>query len=287
MKVSRWEKERAAWLLARSKPGTVRRRRAELLSRQARHLGRGHTSAGESALHDDATERLFVRLMKTDEGSVDKLARLVLVPAGYAAMWLLVGAAVAVAAAIYRALWAAAPKIGRLWAWPWAVAGVVLGISVWCFLDHTIPVNASVWPRYMVLYVDGAQLWTSWMWIQLTLGLLFTSLYVRAAGWAAVPKHAALKPKTDRDGEFVKTPDRQKVRLDPLAGVEATKQPADHSEAPSPAIATTQEFEDIDDLDGPVFADDDPVFEAVDDEGGPVFADEDMDNNIVSAERRA
>lgn len=253
--VSRWEKERAAWLLARSKPGRPRRRRAELLARRGRQLARGGTSAGESPFHDDATERLFTRLMRTEEGSADKLARVILVPVAYAAVWLLLGGAIAAAGLIYRVLWALAPRIGRLWQWPWAVAAAGAGIAGSLLLEHGSPVDVSVWPRYMVVYVDWTLFWANWAWIQLSAGLLVTCLWIRETGWPAVPAHAARRPETDKHGAFLKTPDRQKARMDPLAGVQDTDDPVDRR-----GVET-----------------DEPVAEAlaiVDDEG-PVFADED------------
>lgn len=265
--VSRWEKERSAWLLARSKPGPLRRRRAELLARRARHLGRAGASAGESALHDDVSERLFVRLLKTDEGSADKLARLLIVPVAYAAVWVLVGGAIAVAAGAYRLLWTASPKIGRLWAWPWAVLAALAAIAGYVLLDHGSPFDVSVWPRYFIVYVNAGLFWTNWLWIQLTLGLLFTSIGIRESGWAGVLKGAALKAVTDKHGEFIKTADKDKVRLDPFAGDAA---PVEKVKSAAPVSLSVAEPAFDDDPDGPVLPDEDN-----DDE--PVFDDEEFD----------
>lgn len=292
MRVSRWEKERAAWLLARSKPGTLRRRRAELLAQQGRRLARGGTSAGESALHDDATERLFTRLMKTDEGSVDKLARLVLVPAAYALVWIAVGGAIAIAAALYKGLWTLAPRIGRLWAWPWAAAGALVGIAGGLLLDRGPVVDVSVWPRYFVIDIAWLRFWTMWVWAQLTIGLLFTALQIRRSGWAAVPANAVPRREQNKDGSFRKTPQRQKVRLDPLAGVEID----DHEVEDRPVALTAvpdaprdeQDPAPFTDMHTAIDIDDDFGFEPdFDDEDGPVFLDEDADDDITTIKEKS
>lgn len=270
-KVSRWERERSAWLLAHSRPGTTRRRRGELLARQARRLSRSGTSAGESALHDDATERRFRRLMKTEEGSVDRLARAILVPLGYALAWLIAGGAIIIAAAFYRGLWTLSPRVGRLWMWPWLVAGVAVGTVSWLVLDHGPVVDYSVWPRYLVIDIDWPRLATSWLWIQGSIALVLTGVRIWSEGWAAVPVHARVQSATNKDGTFKATPKRQKVRLDPFVSAELDE----------PAITpdlTTDLGEEIDfaieqlatgdDLE-PVFADEDDF---------PVYLDEDFND---------
>ncbi|MGO1971608.1 MAG: hypothetical protein ACTH2Q_01490 [Propionibacteriaceae bacterium] len=260
MKVSRWERERAAWLLNRSKQTSVRRRRSKLLSRQANRLTRGGSGVGESDFHSDVPDRLFTRLMTSDDGAADRVARMIIVPAVYGAVWLAVGGAIAVAAAIYRALWSLAPRIGRLWDWPWYVAAAAAGVGGGLLLDHGSPVEVSVWPRYLVLHVDWGQFWGTWLWVQFSLGLLLAGIYIHESGWAAVPRRAVRKPETDKHGRYIETPDKKKIRLDPLAGAD------EHFEAiePVPAITggekpvceTVIEPDLADDEEGPVFADD-------------------------------
>jgi hypothetical protein len=58
-----------------------------------------------------------------------------------------------------------------------------------------------------------------WVWTQLTLALIFAGAHIWRTGWLAVPTNAKPKPVKDKDGNFIKTADSKKVKLDPLSGV--------------------------------------------------------------------
>lgn len=291
MRAPRWEKERSAWLLAHSRPGTVRRRRAELLARQARQLTRSASGLGESSMRDDATQSLFRRLLKSDEGTSDRLARLILVPVGYASAWLLGVGGIGIAAVLYRILWTHAPRIGRLRGWPWTVAGVALGIAGWMLIDRGGLVDVSVWPRYMVIDVIWIRVLGFWLWTQLTLGLILTGLYIRETGWAGVPADAVQTRTINADGSFRETPEAERIRLDPLADEDVDYRPEsrDEVEGDSAEEETEPMFDAFDD--DPVFADEDDWTdedgpEPDDDEEGPIHTDEDIDQGDAAPAAR-
>ena len=262
-RVSRWEKERAAWLLAHSKPGTSMRRRAELLARTARRSSRGSLGVEESAFHDDPTSPLLMRLMKTDEGTGEKLARLILVPVVFMAVGVTIAPALALAAAAYYVLWTRSPKIGRLWWWPWITAGAavgILGAAIWAMAGAPAPLGATPWPPTLQVYTQPF----TWffVWSQLAMGLLLTGAQIYLAGWNGVPAGAARKPETDKNGNFLETPEHKKVQLDPLANQSVA--PAAAPVASDEAVMPAKEYDEA-----PVFAD----YPTFDDEA-PVFADD-------------
>lgn len=275
MTVSRWEKERAAWLREHSKPGSIRRRRAELLRRQARHHARGGAGVGESALHDDAIDPLWRQLMKSDEGSGEKLARVILVPAAYVVVWIFAGGAIGLAASLYGTLWTRAPRIGRLVWWPWVLAGAAIGMAGWLLIDRSELVTFSVWPRYFIVYFDWGGLIATWLWSQATLGLLFTGAHIYRTGWAGVPADAVKPVETNPDGSFRETPEDQLIQLDLLVDAELDEPAAqreDERDEPvnvaelQPQSRQERPGENDPDLDGFQFVD-------MDDEA-PIFDDE-------------
>lgn len=263
MTQSRWERERADWLLARSKEGRPRRRRAMVLSLRANRITRGESGVGDSSFHDDVPDRLFVRLTKSSEGEIDRLARALVVATLYVIVWLTAGPAIAVAALIYCCLWTAAPRIGRLLAWPWYLGAAIVGLAGGKLLDHGDPFDVSVWPRYFIVHLDETLFLSNWIWLELTLGLLFTGLFIRESGWAAVPKRAVRKPETDKHGNYIETPDHDKVHLDPLGGVdfEDAESGVEGTSTKAPIVEADIEPDFDDDDDGPVFADEEPVFD--------------------------
>lgn len=262
MSQSRWERARADWLLARSKEGWPRRRRAMALSLRANRITRGESGVGDSSFHDDVPDRLFVRLSKSSEGEIDRLARVLVVTTIYAAAWLTAGPAIALAALIYRCLWIAAPRIGRLLTWPWSVSAAAVGLAGALLLDHSNPFDVSVWPRYFIVHLDETLFLSNWIWLELTLGLLLTALFIHESGWAAVPKRAARRPEVDKHGHYIETPNQDKVRLDPLGGVGFEDAETGTQDTSTIASAVEADIEpDFDDDDeGPVFADEEPVF---------------------------
>jgi hypothetical protein len=280
MTQSRWERERADWLLTRSKEGWPRRRRAMVLSLRANRITRCESGVGDSSFHDDVPDRLFARLCKSSEGEIDRLARVLVVTTLYAATWLTAGPAIALAALIYRCLWIAAPRIGRLLTWPWSVSAAAVGLVGGMLLDHGNPFDVSVWPRYFVVHLDETLFLSNWIWLELTLGLLLTALFIRESGWAAVAKRAARKPETNKHGHYIETPDQDKVRLDPLGGVdfEDAETAVQGTSAIASVVAAEIEPDFADDDERPVFADEEPVF--VND-----FEPADSDNNSRSKQR--
>lgn len=229
MSARRWEKERAAWLLARSRPGTSLRRRAELMRRVSRRDQRSQSGVAETGLHEDVTEPLFRRMLATDEGSTEKMARLVMVPAIFIVIGLVIGPAMLVAKAIYAVLWHFSPGIGRLWNWPWFAGGVVsMVVGGWIVSAVvTEPVMwAESWPPELHVYLPVFG--PLWFWAQTTLGLLLTGLHIWRSGWQAVkPKSSRSKVavKKNKDGSFKRIEDKDLVDLVPYATPSATKEP--------------------------------------------------------------
>lgn len=269
--VTRWEKERAAWVLGRSRAGTSARRRAEMLNRRARRLGRSATGVAETSLREEITPPLLRRLLSTDQGTGEQIARFLGLLLGLAIVGLTVGPALALAAAIYGVLWQNAPRIGRLWYWPWLVAGgalALVGVAVIALTDSGTGVwleSGSMWIHvYLPVFVPF------WVWTQLTLALIFAGAHIWRTGWLAVPRGAKPKPVKDKDGNFIKTPDGKKVKLDPLSGVGVNVVPAPAETAPPLkkfAIAaqtttlpakTTDVITDQDDFD-PMLLDEDDI----------------------------
>ena len=250
MAVSRWEKERSQFLLGRTRPGSSGRRRAETIGRRAKRIGRTGAGLSEAAAREDVTPCLFRRMLKTDQGAKEQSARLVMVPMLFGAVGLIVGPAIAVAAALYGLLWYRSPRIGRLWAWPWLATGGVL-LTAWA-VAFAMP-GSNVWAEGMTLHVYLP--WGVSMWLagQLALGLLLTGLQIRACGWKVVHAGAAPKPMTDSEGNFLKTPGHQKVALEPLAGaeaVEAAPAPAKTSRRLPAMVIVPPEPQPFDDEDG-------------------------------------
>ncbi|GAA4525579.1 hypothetical protein GCM10023160_18680 [Brachybacterium paraconglomeratum] len=227
--VSRWEKERAAWLMGRSQPGRSSRRRAELLGRRARRLSRGGTGISETSLHEDVTPPLFRRWLTTSDGAGEQLARLIFVPLLFAIAWLVAWPAVAIGAGLYYLRWKKAPTIGRLLDWPWFVAGVAVGIAG-AALWHLSGVGPGLWfvPWPVAVHVYLPVFVPTYLCVQTTAGLLLTGWLVHANGWAAVPKGAAPKPEKDKNGEYLKVAEKDKVRLASRVGT------TDKKDSPAP-----------------------------------------------------
>lgn len=231
MTVSRWEKERSQFLLGRTRPGSSGRRRAETIGRRAKRIGRTGAGLSEAAAREDVTPSLFRRMLKTDQGAKEQGARIFLVPILFLTVGLFIGPAIAVAAAVYGALWHRSPQIGRLWAWPWLTASGVL-LTAWAIV-FAMP-GSNVWAEGMTLHVYLPWGVSMWLGSQIALGLMFTGVQIRWCGWAVVHAGAAPKPTQDSDGNFLETPEDQKVALDALAGIEKV------DEAPAPAKTTSR-----------------------------------------------
>lgn len=232
MGASRWEKERSAWLMSHSQPGRPRRRRAEVLRRNARRAERATSGVAETGMHEDVTPPLLRRMLTTDEGPKEQLARLVLIPAALVLIGILIGPALAIAAAIYGVLWYWSPQVGRLWSWPWFAGGVLLfiggalligqlgtGVGVWI----EVPSGLHIYPPEFVPF---------WTWMQTSLALVITGWRIREAGWAAVkPRSGRSKAgvQKNKDGSFKRVADKDLDVLIPYGDdepVSAPKTPA-------------------------------------------------------------
>lgn len=211
MSTHRWERERAAHLLAGSRPGTDRRRRAELLARAARRGAREGTGVSQSTLVDEVTPSRWCR-MTTDEDGSRPLGKKVRAGFGYAVVGAVAGAGLAAGRGLYEVLARVSPRIGRLWAWPWvaaagalavalALAGVPFGFGL--RMDRRFPLS--------LLHYGP---WPAWLLWQVAIALASVGYLVWAWGWAAVPRGAVAPPEKNKDGSFRATPDDKKIRLD-------------------------------------------------------------------------
>lgn len=220
-------------------------------------------------MREDVTPTLFRRMLVTNEGSQEKIARIVLVPLLFGGVGLTIGPAIAVAAALYALMWIRSPRIGNLWSWPWFVAGSLVAIGGGLGLSaYTSAPGLWIQPYPPSIHVYPPVLVPTWLWSQISLGLLFTGVQIRWSGWAAVRPDAVAKPEKDSNGKFAKTPEKRKVRLDPLAGAPVNTEPAperpikvklaaftsaDYAPNAEPEYAGTETITDAED--NPVFDD--------------------------------
>lgn len=269
-----WERERSAYLLAHSRPGTSRRRRAEFLARKARRGQRAGTGVAGSALHDEVTPSLWRRLTSKDDDQ-ESLARGLFVGLGACVGLALVGPAVLLGWGAYKALERfVAPKVGRLPAWPGGAITAVVLLALIPLGVLPVGVGVNVLPHLPIVQVIYSKFdWFAW---QIVLTPAVTSYLVWAWGWAGVPKNAVGKPEKNADGSFRVTPDEEKVNLatiEPEAQPEAVdaeqkpvkrvvrrvrlaqpQEPADMAdldpdELPPPPALPDDDFNDYDDYD--------------------------------------
>ena len=207
----RWERERAAHLLAGSRAGTDRRRRAEILARTARRGARSGTGVGQSALVDEVTPSRWRRMTTAEDGS-RPLGKRVRVGFGYAVVGAVSGAGLAVGKGLYEGLARLSPRVGRLWAWPWAALAGALAATLWA-LDVPYGLSVHLDRRFpLSLFQWGP--WWAWALWQTAIALSVVAFLVWAWGWAAVPKRAVAPKERNKDGSFRQTPDKKKVKLD-------------------------------------------------------------------------
>jgi len=264
----RWEKERSAWLLARSRPGTSRRRRSELLQRRAARAARlARTGIADSSRHEDITPPLFRRMLATDEGSGERLLRFIAVPLLFALVWFALWPAALLAAGVYFLLWRSAPRLGSLWAWPWFAAGLFLlggGFAVQEMSGLGPGAWFVAWPP--ALHVHLPVLVPSWLWAQASVALVLVGMQIRESGWAAVKPGSGVgkaAAKKNADGSFAKVEDEDLVVLAPFTGHRSgPEDESDPGEASGfQSAATEREDPPI----PPEISDDEPVFENEDD----------------------
>lgn len=211
---SRWERERSAWVTAHSRPGTSARRRAELLARADRRGQRDEHGLTAAVAQDEVTATLLRRVMLGEGRSPIKAVT-------YMGACIIGGIVGGVGAVVgyggYRALWQVSPKIGRLWAWPWAVAAGTGAVAAWT-LD--LPLGVSLrFTRHFPTDLVQIGPWGAWATWQVVIALATVAVMIRAWGWAGVPRNAAIRDPRRKDGSFKATPDSRKVALDPESHV--------------------------------------------------------------------
>ncbi|WP_129656316.1 hypothetical protein [Rothia halotolerans] len=271
MTASRWEKERSAHLLSRSEAGTPKRRRAELLARRARRLSRGGMGTAESSFSEDVTQQWWREWVQAGDRDGEKASRFLLVMAAFGLLWLVLGPALVIAFALYGLLWIFAPRIGRLWAWPWlAAAAAVLAVGAYA-LSHSAAEPVTVSAGFVPEFDWSAFLFMA-IWGQLVAGLVLTSYYIVRSGWAAVPQGAVPKPVKNKDGSYRKVAEKEKVRLDPYAG------------APVAAVDSTEPQEKKVSLAAESEPQDEEPEDQVDEEE-PLFSDEDEEWDFDEVEK--
>ncbi|WP_341257820.1 hypothetical protein [Gordonia malaquae] len=207
---SRWERERSAWVLQHSRAGTSARRRAELLARADRRGQRDQHGLTAAVAQDEVTAPLWRRVALGEGRSPIKAVTY----AGAVVVGGIVGGVGAAAGyGIYRGLWQISPRVGRLWAWPWAVAAGIGAVATWV-LD--LPLGVSIrFSRHFPVDLISIGPWWGWIIWQLVIALAVTGYLIRVWGWAGVPANAAIRDPRRKDGSFRETPDSQKVSLDP------------------------------------------------------------------------
>lgn len=204
-----WEKERAAWLLAHSKPHTGRRRRAEILKLAAKQQERLHSGASENLMHEDITPNLFHRMMATDDGAGEKLIRMLAVPICFGAAGLSLGPGIALAAGLYYVWWRRTDKFGPLKVLPYLVIGLVIAV-LGGFIVAQLGPSFILTPWPLGVEVVATTFWTTYLWLQVASGFILAGLAVREFGWSGVKQESVLKETVTK---------KSKIKIDPLAGI--------------------------------------------------------------------
>ncbi|QHN29427.1 hypothetical protein GII32_02530 [Gordonia amarae] len=215
----RWERERAGELAKGERPASARRRRSQVLSRRADRRARSGIGIGASAAGDDIVPPWWRRAL-SEQDAGEGLARLIAMAVLGALAAGLVGAGVAAGRGIYWLMERCSPRIGRLWWWPWATAAVVIG-AVLKFLGPLTGPSLKLIPRFPMVWPDltfgeWVASWAAW---QLVIALSATAFFIRAWGWAAVPRKAVESSKPNADGTWRETPEAEKIDIgyDPSA----------------------------------------------------------------------
>lgn len=227
---TRWEAERAAAVMARSRAGTSARRRAEVLARRARQESRSGAGVAESAVHEEVTPPIWRRALAGDDGGEGAARLLILVVGAAVALWIF-WPGIIVGAVLYAGFYAMAPRIGRTPWWPSAVmAGVILaGGLVTGFMARPWEMRVAPqrgWPIFEVVFplmdIPAAGLISTVLWA-VVVGLLIFAFELRAWGWDAAGEVAP--PEKNRDGTWREVTEKEKVRLDPMAGMDESDSP--------------------------------------------------------------
>ena len=181
-----WASERAAWLLAHSRPGTSRRRRAELLGQRARRDHRAATGVADSGMHEDVTPTLFRRMTTTDDGAGEKLARAVGVPLLFAGVLALTGPGILGTRILYTRAVTQSPERGPLSPMRWYLAGAGLAVlgALLCWWIQPVVVTYHLWLGPLVIHWLPVLL--VGLWLQGSIALLGTGVWFTENGWAGV-----------------------------------------------------------------------------------------------------
>lgn len=224
MSTGLWERERAAYLLDRSRAGTSARRRAEVLARDARRLQRSSVGVGQTLAQDEITPA-WHRRVTADAGPWTKGA--VYIGLGVAAVAGGVGAAVGAKLVYPELTRRAGPRMGRKMIWVGAGAA---GVAAAAWIARAALTD---WPWLGIAFGVGRYFPGDWVTVGGVLGWLVFQLIVMLAtvalmiwnwGWVGVPANAVKAPEKNADGSYYAPPESKLARLDPLAGVEVTRQ---------------------------------------------------------------
>lgn len=209
----RWEKERAAWVLARAGRNRAARRRGEKLASVARRQDRYAAGVGDTAFGEVATRNVFHRSVFREEGAANTAGWLLWTLSWMGWGALLLGPAYLLSLVLYGLWWLRRTPMRP--SWPLLAAGVVAALGVgglWVFGP------ADLWGRVLWAYII----------VQLVLGLMRLAWMTRAYGWPAVARTVRAR-----------TGDVSTLVLPDIDDIEMTDEltPA----APEPAVATPVE----------------------------------------------
>lgn len=175
MSEHRWERERAAWVLARAghRPGA--RRRGEKLAVVARRNDRYEAGAGDAGFAEVTTRPLLYRAIFREEGAANTAGWALLTLIGGMVVAVLAGPALIISRAAYGTWWVMVRKWGRMTPAPYLLMSAVLGVVAWLVLSTTgLEGGALLAARYAGFQVVGGVAWAAWL--------------VRANGWTAVAR---------------------------------------------------------------------------------------------------
>ncbi|MFT3661757.1 MAG: hypothetical protein QM809_10235 [Gordonia sp. (in: high G+C Gram-positive bacteria)] len=241
----RWERERAAALLEGSRAGTGRRRRAEILARDARRAARADTGVAQSQLVDEITPWWWRRWTTNDDGE-RRTGRKVALGAGLVVGAVVAGPGVAAGRGVYRLLWQRAPRVGRRGWRAWGTAaGALAAVLAACGVPLGVAVRLD--RRFPLTLIDLGP-WWAWLLWQAVFALVTVAWLLWAWAWGAVPADAVAPPEKNSDGSWRETPDAERVKLDPLAGEPVAEVAPAAAPTPEPVVKLAADDEDEDDL---------------------------------------
>ena len=154
---------------------------------------------------------MWRRLVSKDDDQ-ESLARGLFVVLGACVGLVLVGPAVLLGWGAYKLVeHFAAPKVGRLPAWPGAVITAVPLLVLIPLGVLPVGVGVRVLPHLPLVQVVYSK--ADWLLWQVVLAPAVTAYLIWAWGWAGVPRGAVKPSERNKDGSFRVTPDEEKVSL--------------------------------------------------------------------------